>query len=184
VLPVAEVVTHRPLQYWLRGVPACAVITANATLNLITQLDQQLSMTVAIPEDVEVWGAPVTSLPSRPIRRAELQRLGDHDGVDTVRVPAEGDTFMDAPGPAVTDDGDGISEFVLIRDETIWLFRYGFPEVTRGELAVPQQVQRAKREGFVRWWKNELDLKIDEDHDVESEDRIKDWYLEKTVPME
>jgi len=120
-------------------------------------------MELPLRDDADVWGEPFSALPSRPVKREALQSLSEHRRVDAVRVPVEGGEIVDDSGPVVTgDDPRTVSEFMLITSDSQYHTRFGYPEVQSGEVYVPRDLTQAVREGYVRWWQNEIHLDVDE----------------------
>lgn len=141
-------------------------------------------------EGVEVWGSTVNSLPQRPVRPHELQAFLDSSRVESVRIPKGGGVIFDESGPAVTWDDGSISEFQVMTttEGEVAHYRYGYPEVIEGQLAVPRNLDEARREGFVQWWSNVMDLSTpepeSEEHDIAAHlDRFEAFLEDHMVPL-
>jgi hypothetical protein len=139
-------------------------------------------MDLEIPDDVEVWGTPFESLPPRPVEAAELEPLLEKPEIEKIRIPEDGGAIDEGPGPAVTDENpETVSEFLLFQEDTVWQFRFGYPEVVHGELAIPKNSERAKQEGLLRWWRGEISLTPEEPAE---EIPVKEWFEERTVSLD
>ncbi|WP_135666528.1 hypothetical protein [Halorhabdus rudnickae] len=140
-------------------------------------------------ESAEVWGEAAESLPIRPLEPSELNEFAQKESITEVRIPETGQVFSDeAMGPTVTGGEGEISEFLVISSTgTVTQFRYGWPEVTSGELRVPRSIEAGVQEGYVKWWKNTLsfeDIEVDDQNGVEIGDQTWDYYKSRTVPLE
>jgi len=141
-------------------------------------------------KSAEVWGEPVESLPVRPIKPHELQELAEKESVADVRIPQAGQKLLDddKPGPVITGRNGEISEFIVITESgTLTQLRYGWPEVTSGELAVPQSADQGIQQGYVKWWKETIttfDSVQVKDGDVEISGPMWEIFGANTVSLE
>lgn len=81
----------------------------------------------------------------------------EQPSIEEVRVPSSGGTILSESGPVITSSEPGLlSEFLLKQGGDMHMFRYGWPEIIEGELAVPKDQSQAKAEGYITWWRNQI----------------------------